>query len=294
VTADGALRRVDADHHPDLFWAIRGGGGNFGVATRLKLRLHELGEVVGGQLVLPATPEVIAAFVAAAEAAPDELSTTANMMPAPPLPFLPSEHHGRLVLMATLVHAGAGRAAERAVAPFRALAAPLADTLRPMPYPDIFPPVDDGFRPVVTSRTLFLDGVDRAAAEAIVERVRSAPAPMAAAQLRVLGGAVARVPAEATAFAHRGRRVIANVAAMYQRPDEREVHEAWARDFAAGLAPQGTGAYVAFLGDEGEARVHEAYPGSTWQRLATIKARYDPDNLFRLNQNVPPAPDDAR
>jgi FAD/FMN-containing dehydrogenase len=117
---------------------------------------------------------------------------------------------------------------------------------------------------------------------------------MAAAQLGVLGGAVARVPAEATAFAHRGRRVIANVAAMYQRPDEREVHEAWARDFAAGLAPQGTGAYVAFLGDEGEARVHEAYPGSTWQRLATIKARYDPDNLFRLNQNVPPAPDDAR
>jgi FAD/FMN-containing dehydrogenase len=138
VTADGALRRVDADYHPDLFWGIRGGGGNFGVATRLKLRLHELGEVVGGQLVLPATPEVIAAFVAAAEAAPDELSTTANMMPAPPLPFLPSEHHGRLVLMATLVHAGAGRAAERAVAPFRALAAPLADTLRPMPYPASF------------------------------------------------------------------------------------------------------------------------------------------------------------
>jgi FAD/FMN-containing dehydrogenase len=294
VTADGALRRVDADHHPDLFWAIRGGGGNFGVATRLKLRLHELGEIVGGQLVLPATPQVIAAFVAAAEAAPDELSATANVMPAPPLPFLPSEHHGRLVVMATLVHAGAGRAAEHAVAPFRALIAPLADTLRPMPYPDIFPPVDDGFRPVVTSRTLFLDGVDRAAAETIVERVRSAIAPMAAAQLRVLGGAVARVPAEATAFAHRGRRVIANVAAMYQRLDEREVHEAWARDFAAELAPRGTGAYVAFLGDEGEAGVREAYPGSTWQRLAEVKARYDPDNLFRLNQNVPPAPDRAR
>jgi FAD/FMN-containing dehydrogenase len=293
VTADGALRRVDAENHPDLFWAIRGGGGNFGVATRFKFRLHELEKIVGGQLFLPATPEVISAFVAAAEAAPEELSTIANVMPAPPLPFLPSEHHGRLVLMATLVHAGAGRAAERAIAPFRALAAPLADTLRPMPYPDVFPPVDDDFHPVVAMRTLFLDGVDRPAAETIIERLRSATAPMAAAQLRVLGGAVARVPAEATAFAHRDRRVIANVAAMYQRPDEREVHEAWARDFAAELAPRGTGAYVAFLGDEGNARVHEAYPGSTWERLAAIKARYDPDNLFRLNQNVPPAPDRA-
>ena len=293
VTADGALRRVDADNHPDLFWAIRGGGGNFGVVTRFKFRLHELEKIVGGQLVLPATPEVISAFVAAAEEAPEELSTIANVMPAPPLPSLPSEHHGRLVLMATLVHAGAGQAAERAIAPFRALASPLADTLRPMPYPDVFPPVDDDFHPVVALRTLFLDGIDRPAAETIVERLRSATAPMAGAQLRVLGGAMARVPAEATAFAHRDQRVIANVAAIYQRPEERELHEAWARDFAAELGPRRPGAYVAFLADEGEARVRDAYPGSTWKRLAAIKARYDPENLFRLNQNVPPGPDRA-
>jgi Berberine and berberine like len=209
-------------------------------------------------------------------------------MRARPLPLLPSEHHGRLVLMATLVHAGAGRAADGAIAPFRALAAPFADTLRPMPYRDVFPPVDDDFHPVVALRTLFLDGVDRPAAETIIERLRSATAPMAGAQLRVLGGAMARVPAEARAFAHRDRRLIANVAAMYQRPDERELHEAWARDFAAELGPRRPGAYVAFLGDEGEARVRDAYPDSTWKRLAAIKARYDPDNLFRLNQNVPP------
>ena len=147
VTADGELLRVDDENHPDLFWAIRGGGGNFGVATRLKFRLHEVGTVVGGMLFLPATPDVIASFVAAAEAAPDELTTIANVMHAPPLPFLAPEHHGRLVVMATLAYAGDVEAGERAVAPFRALATPIADMIRPMPYPALFPPEDASYRP---------------------------------------------------------------------------------------------------------------------------------------------------
>ena len=96
MTADGELLRVDAENHPDLFWAIRGGGGNFGVATRFQFRLHQVGTIVGGMLILPATPELVAAFIAAAEAAPDELSTIANVMPAPPMPFVPEEQHGQL------------------------------------------------------------------------------------------------------------------------------------------------------------------------------------------------------
>jgi hypothetical protein len=112
---------------------------------------------------------------------------------------------------------------------------------------------------------------------------------MRAAQLRVLGGAMARVPVEATAFAHRGRRIMANVAASYQGPEDRAVRESWVADLAAALRQGEPGAYVGFLGEEGEARVREAYPGSTWDRLAVIKRRYDPTNLFRLNQNVPPA-----
>jgi len=112
VTADGRLLRADAETHPDLFWAIRGGGGNFGVATRLRFRLHEVGTVVGGMLILPATPETIAAFVAEAEAAPEELSTIANVMVAPRMPFLPAEAHGRLVIMAMLVYAGDVEAGE--------------------------------------------------------------------------------------------------------------------------------------------------------------------------------------
>jgi FAD/FMN-containing dehydrogenase len=139
VTADGRLLRTDPETHPDLFWAIRGGGGNFGVATRFQFRLHPLDRIVGGMLLLPATPEVIAAFVAEAEAAPEELSAIADIMPAPPMPFLPAEHHGRLVVMATLVYAGNPEVGQRTVAPFRALATPIADLVRSMPYPEIYP-----------------------------------------------------------------------------------------------------------------------------------------------------------
>jgi FAD/FMN-containing dehydrogenase len=289
VTADGELRRVDAETHPDLFWAIRGGGGNFGVATRFRFRLHEVGTVVGGMLMLPATPEVIHSFVGEAEAAPEELSTMANVMPAPPMPFVPEEHHGRLVVMGLMCYAGDTEAGERAVAPFRGLADPIVDMVRPMPYPEIYPPQEEDYHPMGTVRTMFVDAVDRRAAETILDRLQASTASMAVTQIRALGGAMARVPAEATAFAYRDRRIMVNVAALYERPDEAEVHGAWVNDLATAFRRGDGGAYVNFLGDEGVARIREAYPGSTWDRLAEIKRRYDPTNLFRLNQNIPPA-----
>jgi hypothetical protein len=131
-------------------------------------------------------------------------------------------------------------------------------------------------------------------AESMVDHLQASTAMMSVAQLRVLGGAVARVPTEATAYAHRGRRIMVNVAALYARPEESAVHEPWVTGFAAALRRDGAGAYVNFLSDEGAARVREAYPGSTWDRLVGIKARYDQTNLFRLNQNIPPVPDRAR
>src|SRR4051812_17214123 len=134
VTADGRHLRADAEHHSDLFWAIRGGGGNFGVVTRLRFRLHELPHFTGGFLFLPATPETIAGFVAAATAAPEDLSTIANVMPAPPMPFLPAEVHGRLVIFAMMAFAGDDASAQRALAPFRSLATPIADLVKPGPY----------------------------------------------------------------------------------------------------------------------------------------------------------------
>jgi FAD/FMN-containing dehydrogenase len=288
VTADGQLLRADAETHPDLFWAIRGGGGNFGVATRFQFRLHEVNTIVGGMLILPATPDVIASFIAEAEAAPEELSTIANVMPAPPMPFVPAEHHGKLIIMALLVYAGATEDGERAVAPFRGLAAPIADMVRPMRYPEMYQPEDDTYRPTAVGRTMFVDAVDRGVGETIVSHLEASDASVRVAQLRVLGGAMARVPANATAFAHRASRIMVNVAAFYEGPEDRAVREEWVSDFAAALHQGGSGAYVNFLGDEGEARVREAYPGPTWDRLVAIKRRYDPTNLFRLNQNVPP------
>jgi FAD/FMN-containing dehydrogenase len=288
VTADGRLLRTDAETHPDLFWAIRGGGGNFGVATRFLFRLHPVDGIVGGQLYLPATPDVIASFIAEAEAAPDELTTIANVMPAPPVPEVPAEHHGELLIWAFLVHSGGGEAGERAVAPFRALAEPIADLVRPMSLAEMYLPDDADFHPLVWHRTMFVDAVDRGVAGTILDHLKACTAMMGVAQLRVLGGAMARVPEGATAFAHRGSRIMVNVAALYERPEEEATHRPWVDGLWHALRQGDDGAYVNFLSDEGEERIRQAYPGSTWDRLRAIKARYDPSNLFRLNQNIPP------
>jgi FAD/FMN-containing dehydrogenase len=289
VTADGRILQVDSESHPDLFWAIRGGGGNFGVATRLEFRLHELPSIVGGMLLLPASAEIVAGFVAAASAAPEELSGIANVMVAPPMPFLPEAAHGKLVVLALLCYAGDAEAGERALAPFRALAEPMADMLQPMPYAGMFPPEEEEYHPTAVGRTMLIDTVDQAVATTIMGQLEASDAPVRVAQVRVLGGAMARVPADATAFAHRSSRIMVNLAAFYDGPDDRAVRQAWVDDFAATLH-QGEGrAYVNFLADEGPDRVREAYPAATWDRLVEVKRRYDPGNLFHRNQNIPPA-----
>jgi FAD/FMN-containing dehydrogenase len=287
VTADGEQLYVDAESHPELFWAIRGGGGNFGVVTRFKYRLHEVDAIVGGMLVLPATPDVISSFVAEAVAAPDDLSAIANIMVAPPMPFLPPEAHGELVVLALVCYAGDPAAGERVLAPFRRLAEPLADLTRPMSYPEIYSLFPEGPGPAQeVARSLFVDEVDVGTAEAIVEHLRAATAPIAVAQLRVLGGAMSRVPSDATAFAHRARRVMVALGAVFEDAADDSVHEAWVVDFAAALAQGEDAVYVNFMRHEGESRIRAAYPGTTWDQLVAVKRRYDPANLFRLNQNI--------
>jgi FAD/FMN-containing dehydrogenase len=289
VTADGRHLRADAEHHSDLFWAIRGGGGNFGVVTRLQFRLHELTQFTGGILILPATPETIAGFAAASLAAPEELSTIGNIMPAPPLPFLPEEVHGRLVIFGMIAFAGDGESAKRAIAPFRSLATPIADMCKPGPYTAMYPPEDPNYRPTAVARTMFVDSIDATTAATIFDYLSKSNAAMRVAQLRVLGGAMARVPAGATAYAHRSKPMLVNVAAFYQGDADREMRRSWVTKFARTLQPNDDGAYVGFLTDDGQARIRAAYPGSTWDRLTKIKATYDPTNLFRLNQNITPA-----
>lgn len=289
VTAEGECLHVDHASHPELFWAIRGGGGNFGVATRFQYRLHPVDRIVGGMLLLPATADVIVRMIDAAEAAPEELSIIANVMRAPPMPFVPQAQHGKLSVLILLCYAGDEDAGVAAVAPFRALAQPIADMVRPMHYPEMFPPEDPSYRPTAVGRTMFMHTVDRGAAETMIDYLQRSDASVRVAQLRVLGGAMARVPSDATAYAHRSCRIMVNVAAFYDGPADKSAREDWVAKFAVALDQGDRAAYVNFLGDEGEARVRAAYPGATWDRLAAIKARYDPTNFFRLNQNVPPA-----
>jgi FAD/FMN-containing dehydrogenase len=239
-------------------------------------------------LFLPATADLIASFIELAEAAPEELSAIANVITAPPMPFLAEEYVGKPILMAFLVYAGEVEQGQRVIAPFRALATPIADMVRPMKYPEIYQPEQEGYHPVAASRTMFVDYIDRKAADTILDYLKSSSASMAVAQLRVLGGAMARVPADATAFAHRNSKIMVNVAALYQQPGEKATHEAWVTEFAADLQQRDMGAYVNFLGEDGEDRIRAAYPNGAWERLAEIKARYDPTNLFHLNQNIRP------
>lgn len=295
VTADGEVIVADAEHHPDLFWAIRGGGGNFGVATRFRYQARRVPQVTGGMLVLPATPETVHGFMAASAAAPESVSAIMNVMPAPPMPFLAPEDHGRLIILGFVVCAEAGEEAETALAPFRALATPLADLVRPIPYAEMFPPEAHGGEggPVGMSRTFFMDRVDAATAARIVAAVTEKQAAgdvlMAAVQLRALGGAAGRVSPDATAYAHRDRAIMGNVAAIAMGMDAARAQLPWVEGLVAELSAGDRAAYVNFLGDEGPERVRDAYPGATWERLRTIKRRYDPANVFHRAQNIPPA-----
>jgi FAD/FMN-containing dehydrogenase len=291
VTADGKVTLVDADNHPDLFWAIRGGGGNFGVATRFLFQAAEVPEIVGGMLILSATTENIVSFVELADAAPEELTTILNVMKAPPMPFLPEDLVGQPIIFSLLVYAGDAETGEKVVAPFRNLDTPLLDMVQPGTYAGIYEEEEEEGAPpfIFAIRNFFANDIDETSATSIVEALDTSTAPMAVAQIRVLGGAVGRVPNDATAYGHRSHPIMVNVASAYADPEEAGAHESWVNDLSKVLGNGADDAYVNFLGEVDEARVRQAYPAETWERLKEVKRRYDPGNLFRLNQNIPPA-----
>jgi len=197
--------------------------------------------------------------------------------------------HGETVIFALVCWSGDAEAGRAALEPLRSLATPVADMLRPIPYPEMYPPEDPDYHPLAVSRTLFMDGVDESKARTMLDGLAASDAEMKVVQLRPLGGAMGRVAADATAFAHRSRAVMGNVAAFYTGPADKAERVAWVERLTAALR-DGEGAYVNFLADEGPARVRDAYPSPTYERLAAVKRRYDPDNLFRRNQNIAPAP----
>jgi FAD/FMN-containing dehydrogenase len=290
VTADGRVLTASETEHPDLFWAVRGGGGNFGVVTRFQFRLHPVGMIYGGALFMPATREVLRALEPIAASAPEGLSTISFIMAAPPAPFIPAEVHGKQTLAIMFVFDGDAEAGAAAIEPFRQVATPLAELVMPMPYVGIYQMLADAEqRAPAAHRSLFLDSLDDAAVDTILERTANPSSPMAVTQIRILGGQMARVDTGATAFAHRDAAVMIALITPFEDPTQLPVHEAWTHAYYEALRPRAVGVYANFLEDEGEDRIREAYPTATYDRLAKVKGRYDPTNVFRLNQNIRPA-----
>ena len=289
VLADGRIVTASSDSEPELFWAIRGGGGNFGVLSRIRFQAQELREFTGGMMVLPATPAVITGFVAAAQAAPDALGSIAMVLPAPPAPFIPEAHRNSLVLFAFMAFPGSDAEAEKALAPFRALATPLFDAVKPGPFLSLYEGEGGSPPGLPELRTLFVDRIGEDAAQTIAGFLTESDSPMRAVQIRVLGGAINRVGVRDTAYAHRNSQIMLNLINFYADETDRPRRRKWVEDLMAALRQGDEGAYVNFLGPESPQRVRAAYPGATWDRLRQIKRRYDPENVFRRNQNIPPA-----
>jgi len=293
VTADGRLLTADEHEHADLFWAVRGGGGNFGVVTAFEYRLHPLTTVLGGMVLHPIerAAEALRFFRAFAASAPEALSTLFYFFVAPPVTFLPPELCNRPLAGLAVCYAGDPAEGEEVLRPLRRFGPPLVDEIRPMPYTAMQRLIDAGSPPGLRNywKAGFLKGLDDDAIAAIAAHLTRATEPGPFLEVFQFNGAVNRVAPDATAFAHRGASFDLTIGAKWTDPaaDVRQI--GWVRDCYAALEPFTTGGvYVNYLGDEGEQRVRAAY-GANYDRLAAVKATYDPHNLFRLNQNITPA-----
>ena len=300
VTADGELRTASAAQNPDLFWGIRGGGGNFGVVTSFTFRAHPVGpEVFGGMLVYPMdrAAAVVDAFRALTTDAPDELSSLLVLRRAPPAPALPEVIHGEPVAIVAVSWTGPVDAGERQLGPLRRLGEPLADLIGAKPFRAIQSMLDaaspHGRRYYWKSD--YFDALPDEAAEVLIEQARAVTSPQSAVLFMHLGGAANRLPEAHSAAGPRDVRYVLNVQGSWLDPAESAVHIRWVRGFWRAMRPFASGrAYMNFFtADEDVERLREAYGDATHAALARLKARYDPRNLFRLNQNIEPAPHDA-
>jgi FAD/FMN-containing dehydrogenase len=295
VTADGSLVRASEQENAELFWGLRGGGGNFGIVTAFDLRVHPVGPtVLAGPMFYPGelAGDILRFYREWAPQAPEELTTMVSLATAPPVPFLPEEWHGRGVVVLPTLYAGSVEAGERAVAPLRELGEPIADLIGPMPYVAMQSLLDPlwGRGAHNYFKAGWLRGLDDAAIETLVAHHAGVSSPKSEIHIHQMGGAVAGVPAERTAFGDRSAPFLMNIIASTFTADGYEDAVGWAQALHGAMGPALTGGtYVNFLSAEGEQRVQDAYGAQKFARLQALKNEYDPTNLFRLNQNIPPS-----
>ncbi|MDQ3953556.1 MAG: FAD-binding oxidoreductase [Actinomycetota bacterium] len=296
VTADGEFVVASAEENADLFWGLRGGGGNFGIVTSFELQLHRLGPtILAGMVVWPMddAPAVLAFLRDFVAEAPDEVGIMANLRLAPPLPVIPSELHGKPIVAIVPMHTGSVEEGEKVLRPVREFGSPVLDTMVPKPYvahQKMFDPaVPHGLHYYWKSHKL--GPLDEETIGIVVEHARRITSPLTTVPLFTQGGAVARVPEEDAAFPNRSAAHDINIVAAW-RPDDPEPdrHVEWVRGFFGALEPHSRGVYVNFTSDDPNERVRaRAYSPQQWSRLVALKAKFDPTNFFRLNANIPPA-----
>ena len=294
VTADGDQLRVDAQTEPELFWGLRGGGGNFGIATAFEYRLHPVGPMVlGGPIFWPLdeAPQVFRALREYAPDAPDGLGITVGIAPAPPMPFMPPEQFGKPVAGLILVWVGDPAEGERAIAPLRSISAPVADGIRPIPYVALQSMLDGG---APHGRHYYwkahrLSTLSDEIIDVFLARIGSMTSPFAQINGWAVGGAVSRIDADTTAVGDREVGFEISIVVAWPPADpERERHKAWVREGWEALQPYSSGVYANFISDEGAAGLQAAY-GERLARLTALKDRCDPTNFFRLNANIQPS-----
>jgi FAD/FMN-containing dehydrogenase len=290
VTAEGELVRAPAD----LLWGLRGGGGNFGIVTRFELALHPVGPtILGGPMMYPLarTRDLMALRRDLHAAAPDELQTIVILRQAPPAPWVPPAVHGEPVAVLVACWCGELDAGRDALAPLGELGEPLADDLGPMPFTALQSFFDASMSPGFENywKAEYLDDSDDSMFETLEDLVADISSPLSDVKVMQLGGALARVDDGAAAFAHRAAPTVLNITSRWADPAESERHIAWTRDVWQAMQPWSSGGvYVNFLGDEGPDRVRAAYGDAEYARLVELKRRWDPQNVFRLNQNIAP------
>ncbi len=294
VTAAGKVVRASASEHPDLFWALRGGGGNFGVVTRFEFRLHPVGpEVLCGMIVYPVSEArpVLQQYGAFTAKAPDELSVWAVLRLAPPLPFLPQEVHGKGVAVLAFLYAGDPKEGEPLIEPLRRFGTPVGEHVGLQPYTAW----QQTFDPLLTfgARNYWkshnLSTVEDGLIDAVIDAVGKLPSPQCEIFFGAIGGATTRPSPDSAAYAHRDAQFVMNVHGRWADPADDERGIRWARDFFNAAAPFASGGvYVNFLTADEAGRLRAAY-GPNYERLARVKRKYDPDNFFHINQNIKPA-----
>lgn len=294
VTAAGQVVRASPHENADLFWAVRGAGHNFGAVVALEYQLHPVGPMVlGGPVLYRAAQaaEVLAFFRDWTRTAPDDLTAMVVFLTAPPAPFIPPALHGQPMVAIAVCYSGPLAEGEKVLVPLRAFGPPAVDLIGPLPYTALQSLFDhaapaglanywkSGYLPQLSDQALAVIGAHSAAL----------PTPLSQVHLHHLEGAVSRVPAEATAFAHRTAGYALNIIATWTAPEEAEAARGWVRRFWEAIQPFTDGVYVNFLGADEPERVRAAY-GPHYERLVALKTRYDPDNMFRFNQNIRPRP----